>query len=443
MRSAKKYCRVSFFLFFAFASCQPAKDRKEINYSFLLHEWNATITDAMVGDGFSPLLASRTYVYPHIAAYEVLSKGDSNYPSMVNRLNGLSDIPQPDYTKQYSFELAAVQAFADVAKKLVYREKACDDLLQKHIMFFRDSLRLDEAVLQRSIEYGKAVAEKINEWSQADNYAQTKAQPKYLFSLEPGKWLPTPPEFRSPLEPYWGTLRTFTGIEPEENAFPFDIPFSKEKGSEFYQLVMEVYNKSKVLTEEEKDIAYYWDDNPDQMTFRGHMPIPRRRISPTGHWMQITADACKNKGLSIMDASKCYAMVSIAIADAVICCWRQKYETNLIRPVTYIREYIDPDWMPLIITPNHPEHTSGHAAISFSSATVLTEIFGNEYSFTDTCLAIYGEGIRSFSGSSFLKAAEEAGMSRFYGGIHYLTAIEAGKQQGIKAGAYVVDLFKK
>ncbi len=440
-KGLKILCFACLALFF-FASCgRQKKISGNVDYSFLIQEWNSTITDVMVGDGFSPLLASRAYAYPNIAAYEVLSKGDENSPSLVNRLNGLNQLPQPDNAKKYCYELAAVQAFAAVSKKLVYRENECDELLKKHVAFFRDSLGVDEDVLNRSIEYGNAVGGKIIEWLKADHYAQTKAKPKYLFSEVPGEWIPTPPEFRSALEPYWGTLRTFSGIKPEENSVPFEIPFSKEKGSGFYQLVMEVYDKSKTLTEEEKAIALYWDDNPDQMTFRGHVPTTRRRISPTAHWMGIAGLACKSKKLSLTETSRCYTMVSIAIADALICCWKEKYSTNLVRPVTCIREGIDQEWMPMIATPPFPEHTSGHASVSFSSATVLTEFFGSDFHFTDNSLVQYGEGERSFN--SFLEAAEQAGMSRFYAGIHYLTGIRGGQQQGVKAGNRVIDLFNK
>lgn len=412
-----------------------------LNLSFLIHEWNSSITTIMVGDGFSPLLASRTYAYPNIAAFEVLEIGKKKSSSNETHFNALEALPQPDSSKTYCYELAAVQAFATVSKKLVYREQGCDELLIKHLSFFKDSLHIDEEVAKNSIEYGIAVGSGILKWAKEDNYAQTKAKPKYLFSTAPGKWAPTPSEFRSALEPFWGTLRTFSGINPLENSVPFEIPFSEKKGSKFYHLVDNVYQKSKTIIDEEKSIALYWDDNPDQMTFKGHIPTTRRRISPTAHWIGITGESCKEAKLKLDETVCCYMLASISIADALICCWHQKYETNLIRPVTYITKNIDQDWMPFIVTPPFPEHTSGHASVSFSCATVLTSIFGENHHFTDKSLVEYGLNERSFN--SFYEAAEQAAISRFYAGIHYTTGLEGGKQQGKKTGAFVVNSFKK
>jgi len=432
-----------FILSLFLSSCNQKKIAgiaKDENVAFLLHEWNQTITDIMVGDGFSPLLASRTYAYPNIAAYEMLIQKFKDKQDMKNRLNGLHELPPVEIGKIYCFELAAIQTFATVAKKLVYREEPCDVLLKKHIAFFRDSMNLHEDVINNSLEYGKLSGEQIIAWAKEDKYAETKGKPKYLFSTEPGKWSPTPSEFRSALEPFWGTVRTFSGINPSENAVPFSIPFSTEKGSRFYNLAKEVYDSSKTLTDYQKTIALYWDDNPDQMTFQGHIPNPRRRISPVAHWLGITQQACKSKGLDMMESSKCYTMVSIAIADAIICCWKQKYETNLIRPVTYIHDHIDPEWSPMIETPPFPEHTSGHASVSFSSATVLTHIIGNSEHFTDIALKDYGLNERSFN--NFYEAANEAAISRFYGGIHYKTGVDGGIEQGKKTGQFVIRLFE-
>jgi hypothetical protein len=409
----------------------------DIDLSSLIHECNSTITDVIVGDGFSPLLASRAYVYPNLAAYEILQEAKKGARK---RVSGFPDLSPVD-TLIYCYELAAVQAFATVSKAMVYREVKCNELLTKQITFFRDSLYLDKEVLERSLAYGAMAGNKVISWSKMDNYSSTKGQPKYLFNMEDGgKWLPTPPEFRGALEPWWGTLRTVSGIKPNDVHLQFTIPFSAAKTSSFYNLVNEVYQKSKDISEEEKAIALYWDDNPDQITFHGHIPTTRRRISPASHWIEIAKETCKKHKLNIAEVARCYAMISVANADALICCWNQKYATNLIRPVTYIRKNIDPDWMPMIVTPPFPEFTSGHACISFASATVLSELFGDNCFFIDRSLLGYGLHERKFN--SFYQAAEEASISRFYAGIHYKTSLEGGKASGKKIGQHVIKVFK-
>ncbi|MDB5283374.1 MAG: phosphatase family protein [Bacteroidota bacterium] len=436
------HCWRKYLVFFliGLSACGHKHLKYSGNYAFLLHQWNQIITDIMVGDGFSPLLASRTYAYPNIAAYEILTHQYKGHPSLAGRANQLQVLPAPLQGKEYCFELSAVEAFARVSKKLVYREQGCDELLKKHLAFFKDSVALDDEVFARSVDYGDSVASAIIQWAANDGYAQTKASPKYLFSTEADKWQPTPPEYRSALEPYWFNLRTFTGQKTEDCLVPVTIPFSADKASDFYKLVKEVYDTSFKLSAGEKEITQYWDCNPDQEVFQGHVPVPRRQMSPTSHWMGIVTNACVQSNTGIMETAKCYAMVSIGIADAYICCWKQKYSTNLIRPVTYIKKYIDPDWMPLLVTPPFPEHSSGHSCISMAAAIVLTDQLGN-HPFVDSSVVPYGLKAKKFN--SFIDAAREAGISRFYGGIHYKTGIQAGTRQGEMIGNKVVQLFKE
>jgi hypothetical protein len=134
-----------------------------------------------------------------------------------------------------------------------------------------------------------------------------------------------------------------------------------------------------------------------------------------------------------------YTMVSIGLMDAFICCWDEKYRSNRIRPETAIRKYIDPSWTPLLQTPPFPEYLSGHSCISSSSATILTHYFGDNFHYADNVEVNYGLAPRNFS--SFNEAAKEAAISRFYGGIHFMDAIDNGLIQGRKVGQTVLSKF--
>jgi membrane-associated phospholipid phosphatase len=129
--------------------------------------------------------------------------------------------------------------------------------------------------------------------------------------------------------------------------------------------------------------------------------------------------------------------VSIALFDAFISCWDEKYRSNLIRPETVINEYVDRDWIPLLQTPPFPEHTSGHSVISTASAEVLTAMLGDNFAFEDDVEVKYGLPLRKFS--SFRAASAEAAISRLYGGIHYMPAIT----EGVKQGKLVGNLIKE
>jgi len=184
-----------------------------------------------------------------------------------------------------------------------------------------------------------------------------------------------------------------------------------------------VYNTETHLTPEQRDIALFWADDPGATA------------TPPGHWISILNQVLETQGVVLDRAAEAYAKVGIALADSFIGCWHAKYQYNLIRPVTVIRAKLDPDWLPLVNTPPFPEYPSGHSVQSAAAAEVLTDLFGDRYAFTDQTHADRGYLPRSFE--SFRAAAEEAAISRLYGGIHYRSAIEQGLAEGRCIGQQV------
>jgi hypothetical protein len=217
--------------------------------------------------------------------------------------------------------------------------------------------------------------------------------------------------------------------------------FSTDRNSQFYKEMMEVYETDKKLTEEQKTIARYWDDNPAAVTFKGHMMFANKKPSPGGHWMNITALSSKKVNMDWMKASQTYALVAIAMYEAFLSCWDEKFRSEYIRPVTAVNEGLDKNWQPFLQTPPFPEYTSGHSVASATIAAMLTEIFGDNFAFTDDYELPYIGISRSFP--SFIKASEEACVSRMYGGIHFNSAIVNGRQQGRELGAFIVKKIRK
>jgi hypothetical protein len=142
----------------------------------------------------------------------------------------------------------------------------------------------------------------------------------------------------------------------------------------------------------------------------------------------------ENASLSV--AAEAYAKVGIGVADAFISCWWTKYNYNYIRPVSCIRALIASSWLPFVVTPPFPEYTSGHSVQSGATAEILTDIFGANYAFTDHTHDALGFVPRTFD--SFYDAADEAAISRLYGGIHFRSAIDLGVAQGICVGQQVL-----
>jgi hypothetical protein len=218
-----------------------------------------------------------------------------------------------------------------------------------------------------------------------------------------------------------------------------------EEGSDFYKEVREVYDISNEITKkgdtsEEDAIARFWDCNPYVSVTRGHLMFDTKKITPGAHWIGIIKIAARKTDSDFDKTVYAYTKTSLAIADAFISCWEEKYRSNLIRPETLINQHFDDSWQPVLQTPPFPEYTSGHSVVSGAAATVLTDIYGDNFAFEDDTEVAFGLPVRSFT--SFNQAADEAAISRMYGGIHYRTAVDIGVNQGRNLGKFVVDHLK-
>ncbi len=401
------------------------------------------VTEIMIHDIFSPPVASRIFAYPNIAAYEVIAQSNGAYNSLVGQVKELTPVPVLDTMLNINPQLAALVAHMEVSKELIFSEAK--------LISLRDSLYLhwkttNETEFESSKEYGITVAQHIKAWMSKDNYNQTRTMPKFtVLTEEVSRWQPTPPAYMDAIEPHWSKIRSFV-IDSAAQFKPVPPPpFSMEQNSDFYKELKEVYDISNKITlkgdtSEEVLIAQFWDCNPYVSITRGHLMFATKKITPGAHWIGITKIATRKAGFDFDNTISANTQTSMAIADAFISCWDEKYRSNLIRPETLINQYIDEDWKPILQTPPFPEYTSGHSVVSGAAATVLTSIFGNDFSFDDDTETPYGLPIRRFS--SFNQAADEAAISRMYGGIHYRAAVEVGVDQGRKLGRFVVGELK-
>ncbi|MEO1627311.1 MAG: vanadium-dependent haloperoxidase [Bacteroidota bacterium] len=405
----------------------------------LVHASMQQLTDVIVHDIFSPPVASRIYAYPSIAAYQALRPAHPNYRSLDGQLNGLQNCPQPEPNQEYCFPLASLHAFLQTGKTLIFSE-AKMEMYQSQLKTHFDSLKMPRAVYERSIAYGDAMSQHILAWADKDMYKETRTFPKYSIPIEPEKWKPTPPDYMDGIEPHWREIRPFV-LDSAEQFVPLPpTPFDIKKGSKFYKETMEVYKALDKDREERLAIASFWDCNPYVSHHKGHVMYATKKITPGGHWMGIAKIAAQNSDADMMKTVETYTLTAISLADAFISCWDEKYRSVLIRPETVINEYFDEDWMPALQTPPFPEHTSGHSVISTAASVALTNLYGDDFAFIDSTEIAYGLPARSYD--SFYDAAEEAAISRLYGGIHYRPAIDYGVEQGRKVGKWIVGRLK-
>lgn len=399
-----------------------------------LHELNTLLINTVMEDLFTPPVASRVYVYPQIAFYECIRQEDSSYRSLSGKLNGLKPLPKaPSGTNHF---IAACVSFSRMAQSLVGSEYKFEDW---RIAFTDSLVRItDPDTMKVSMEYGMRIADSILSWSKKDNYLVSKSMPRHTLTNKAGTWLPTPNEYAPALEPYWRILRPVAVRNAGQFSPAKKLTYNPSRQSEFYKNVFEVYNIVKTLDSQKTAIAWYWDDNPNVSVQEGHLTYYVHKVSPGGHWIMIARQACMEKNVPLVKASLTYALTSISLFDAFISCWNEKYRTNLIRPVTVIKQNIDAKWEPLIQTPPFPEFTSGHSVISNAAATILTRLLGENYSFTDNTEIPFNIQPRSFR--SFYEAAEESTWSRVYGGIHYPETARISIKQGRAIGNFVLTI---
>ncbi len=402
-----------------------------------VHELNTVV----MGNNFSPMVASRNYSYAAIAAYEVIVYGHpEKYVSLAGQLNGLDKVANPSRDPDVDYELAALLAYMQVGESVTFPEGSLQQYKDSILKVARNK-GLPSATEKASQKLADSISSSIINWSKKDNYLETRGAEKYTVSDLPGRWVPTPPLYASAAEPHWKEIRPMVIDSANVFAPPPPPTFNiTDKNSKYYKEVMLIKNAVDSLTPEQKHTAEFWDDNPFKMNVTGHVMFGSKKFSPSGHWMSIVGIAAKKANVDFDETVYAYAKTSIALFDAFIQTFKVKYTYNTIRPETVINKYLDPNWMPFLQTPAFPEYTCGHSTISASAAEALTNIFGDNFAYTDSTEREFGIKDRSFK--SFRAAAEENNWARFYGGIHYHNSCIVSTDCGMKVGQYVSNKLR-
>lgn len=432
-------------------------------------EWLRLELAIVRAERVNPPLATRIAAYAAVALHEGLASDPAlGLTSLGGRLNGLAPIPAPP--GDVDGGVVAAEAVRGVLGRLVdggfpTTRRAVDSLADAQVAA-RTGAGVSTGRAERSRTHGAAVAAHLLAWADADSFAATRGRP---YQLPPGRgvWentstpdqhLPEPLSAASdlvlernagvaldpqragtrelfmarpkaqapgvlaalnpgkPTEPYWGQLRPF--VLSHADACPIAPPpgYDERPGSPFWAMAKVVVDTTAELTEEQRQIALFWADNA-AMTG-----------TPAFHWMSVLAQMIGQRQLGAAAAAQVSATMSLAIADAFIATWREKYRSLTVRPVTYLRRVFDPRFQTVVITPPFPEYPSGHSTQSGAAAAVLTRLVGDSLPFADSTQRDIGYAPRRFR--SFSHARDEVAISRLYGGIHYLPAIVEGVTMG-------------
>lgn len=398
--------------------------------------------------GYSPPVSARNHALINFIAYESIVHGsDGKYRSLSNHFSGL-DIITPELHVEYDWEVCLNAAY-EKAFELFFHVAPAEqqfqmlDISQALRTKLQSSVHIE--VYQRSVEYGENVAQTIYEWSTLDNWGHEaylhNSDPNYDPPSGEGLWQPTYPDYLPALLPHWGKVRTFSSVGSV--AVPPPPAFSTDPGSKLYKEGKETQSLVDQIKAGEKQedlwIAEFWSDDCPILTF-----------TPAGRWVSITNQLIAIERLDMLEAVVAYAKVGMALSDAGVRCWGEKFRFNLLRPIDYIRKYMnDPDWNTLMCpdgsgryyTPSFPAYPSGHATFGAAASIILEDIFGTAYTFTDRS----HEGRTEFKGTprtfnSFKEMAEENAYSRIPIGVHFRVDSEAGLDLGYVIGRRVSQL---
>ena len=396
-------------------SAAVAIDWYKLQLRFLL-ERNSTLNGAY-------------FAYIGIGLYESVRYGIQNSVSLSTNVYQMPQMPARENNNGYDWQVSANAAMAAMLRSfntgLTAANRASIDSLENAYnqkLFGDDS---DSGSFKRSQAFGRSIATAMYNWYLTDNLNLSNAG--YVPPVFPGAWVPTPPAFGPPINTYVGAGRTFLSADQNIVAPPFPAPYSETVNSDFYNIVKIDYDVSKTLTTDQKNIALFWVDQGNGIGY-----------TPNGHEIALTTEALEQTHASLAVAAEAYAKVTIAERDAIIVVFKSKYVYNLLRPVTYIRKVIDPTWLPFIPTPSHPEYPAAHSLITGAAMQALERVLGSNIPVTDHTYDFRGYPSRTYA--SITDAGAEAGISRLYGGIHYLPSINTGLSMGRDIGNRVGDI---
>jgi membrane-associated phospholipid phosphatase len=435
----------------------------------LFTEWSKNLYGAVRAERVSPPVASRLYAYASIGLYAGLAAADTSLPSLDGRFNGIPRLPRAERGERYDPTLTLI-ATQRVLFDTLFRDAL--PTTRSSLTRLLDSLRTARLALSiptdeqnRSDSLGRLTALGIIGWAHGDGFDSTRGM-KYKIPVGRGLWVndsttttytaqsisgisqlvvpgnpsnavtggggsdrglildrqkragpSTLPASNSAgvTEPFWGTLRPFALDSWDECPAPPAPAYDEKPGTPLYQEAKHVYDVSKALTPEQRTIALYWADNGGETG------------TPVGHWLSIAGQLVGEQQVSAEQGARALMATSVAMADAFIAAWGYKFKLNVVRPRTFIRRTIDPNWEPAIPTPPFPEYLSGHSTNSMAAAVALGGVLQSK-PFVDSTALTIGHKAREFE--SFRAAAEEAGLSRIYGGIHYQIANLTGRALG-------------
>ena len=447
----------------------------------LVAQWTRTSLALVRSERLGPPVAARISAYAALALHEgYAADARSGARSFAGVLNEMP--PREGAPLEGPVDGAIVAAIAErvvldslLRDGLASSVRRVDSLAEAQVVARQDA-GVSAGEVERSRREGEALGARILRWAADDGFFATRGRPwvaprqrdqwentatldqylpqtlsgqsdfvatgnpnlrldaesateKGLFTNRPkAAGVTTLPSFNPtmPTEPYWGTLRPM--IMAADAACTITPPpaYSERPGSPFHEMGRVFYDSVRVLSEEKQQIALFWADNPVATG------------TPGFHWISVVNQMIGRRALTASQAAELYALTAIAIHDAFIVTWAEKYRSMVVRPVAYVQRVFDPTYRTVIPTPPFPEYPSGHSVQSAAAVRVLIDLVGDTIAYVDSSQVDVGQPARPFA--SFSAAREEVAWSRVWAGVHYLPAVLDGITLGECIGRQTVGL---
>ena len=380
--------------------------------------------------GVAAPVSGRALAYCGIALYEAVEPGMPAYQTLSGQLNGLPSIPATEPGKAYHWAASANAALAYMCKNMYQLASAGNITAMNNLENELKNIyanETDAATLQRSIDFGRAVAQIVFDWAQADGSLTLPSPATYVIPIGPGLWEKTPPNFAGPVNPFASQTRLIVSNSDENTALAPPPAYSTDPSSEFYAMVKDVFDRSQNLTSAQTAMAIYHRDAPG--------------YPGGGTLVAMLAQAFQQSDCKLDAAALAYAKVGMGSNDAGTIGFRQKYQVNLVRPITYIRNVMGyTTWNALFNTPAHPEFPSAHALNGGVISAMLTDVLGENFELILDHYNYLGLPARHYA--SFNELGKEMGDSRVFGGIHYQASCDKGFWLGKKVANNILTKVK-
>ncbi len=324
------------------------------------------LTMVMIHDVVNPPAASRFYSYCLLGSHAIVAKTDPAVVGPDRLIRKLPDLAA-SVPAACNHRMAALYCMLETGRLLLPSGNTLDADIEKLTVNLRkDGYPAAETEVARLA--GQQVAKAVAAYAATDNYQKLSSYLRYRPTKKDGYWYPTPPGYIEAIEPHWRIIRPMLIDSAGQFKPEPPVAYDTTAASAFGKLVREVYQTGRNLTPAQRLIASYWDCNPFAINTAGHMSIGFKKISPGGHWINITSQVAAQAKLPFEQAVYIHSLVAMTLRDSFISCWDEKFRSNRIRPETVINRLIDVRWQPLLQTPPFPEYTSGHSVISTAAA---------------------------------------------------------------------------